>query len=36
MPSLKTAAMTAAILVVTLFLIVKFAPANIKSEIGLA
>ena len=35
MPSLKTAAITAAILVVTLFLIAKFAPASIKADLGL-
>ena len=36
MPSLKTAAITAAILLVTLFLIAKFAPATLKSDLGLA
>lgn len=35
MPSLKTAAMTAAIMLVTLFLVVKFAPDAFKSEVGL-
>lgn len=36
MPSLKTAAITATILLVTLFLVVKFAPASVKTDLGLA
>lgn len=35
MPSLKTAAITAAILIVTLFLVVKFAPASAAASLGL-
>lgn len=35
MPSLKTAAITAAILLVTLYLVVKFAPAGVASAVGL-
>jgi len=35
MPSLKTAAITAAILIVTLFLVVRLAPANVATAIGL-
>lgn len=34
MPSLKTAAMTVAIMLVALFLIVKFAPPQMKEAIG--
>lgn len=36
MPSLKTALITAGILLVTLFLLVKFAPANVKEQLGVA
>ncbi len=35
MPSLKTAAMTAVILLVTLYLVANFAPAGLKKSIGL-
>ena len=35
MPSLKTAAITAAILIVALFLLKKFAPASVKADLGL-
>lgn len=35
MPSLKTASITAAILLVTLFLVARFAPAEVKKSIGL-
>ena len=35
MPSFKTAAITAAILLVTLFLVAKFAPATLKTDLGL-
>lgn len=36
MPSLKTAAITAGILLLTLFIVARFAPAGLKSQIGLA
>lgn len=35
MPSLRTALMTSAIMLVALFLIVKFAPASVTSAVGL-
>ena len=35
MPSLRTALMTSAIMLVALFLIVKFAPASLTSAVGL-
>ena len=35
MPSLKTASMTVAIMLVALFLIVKFAPPAARESIGL-
>lgn len=34
MPSLKTALITVAIMVVALFVIVKFAPASLTKQIG--
>lgn len=36
MPSLKTAAITAGILLVVLYMIAKFAPATFKADLGLA
>jgi len=36
MPSTKTALTTAAIVLVTLFVASRFAPVNIKKQIGLA
>ncbi len=35
MPSLKTAAITAGILIVVLYLVAKFAPASLKVDLGL-
>jgi hypothetical protein len=35
MPSLKTAAITAGILIVALWVIVKFAPATFTADLGL-
>lgn len=35
MPSLRTALMTAGIMLVALFVIVKFAPAGVATAVGL-
>ena len=35
MPSLKTALITVAIMFVALFVVAKFAPASLKTELGL-
>lgn len=36
MPSLKTALITVGIMLVAMFVIVRFAPATFKAQVGLA